>query len=144
MGRLRSRLNLASRTRARLVELSGRPSVSDVERDAAIQRFEFSFEAAWKAAQHYLAERKGIDAASPKAAIRSSLQVGLLSEADTRLALEMADDRNLTVHTYNEDLAKRIFADLDRHAGLLERWISAMERRAGWRLRSGALSQAPV
>ena len=131
MDRLRSRLNLASRTRARLVELSGRASVSDVERDAAIQRFEFSFEAAWKAAQHFLTEKEGIDAASPKAAIRSSLQVGLLSEADTRLALEMADDRNLTVHTYNEDLAKRIFADLDRYAGLLERWISAMERRAG-------------
>jgi len=129
--RLRSRLNLASRTRPRLAELSGRASVSEVERDAAIQRFEFSFEAAWKAAQHYLAEKEGIDAASPKAAIRSSLQVGLLSEADTRLALEMADDRNLTVHTYNEDLAKRIFADLDRYAGLLERWISAMEHRAG-------------
>lgn len=131
MDRLRSRLSLASRTRARLAELSGRASVSEVERDAAIQRFEFSFEAAWKAAQHYLAEKEGIDAASPKAAIRSSLQVGLLSEADTRLALEMADDRNLTVHTYNEELAKRIFADLDRYAGLLERWISAMERRAG-------------
>lgn len=131
MDRLRSRLNLASRTRARLAELSGRASVSEVERDAAIQRFEFSFEAAWKAAQLYLAEKEGIDAASPKAAIRSSLQVGLLSEADTRLALEMADDRNRTVHTYNEELAKRIFADLDRYAGLLERWISAMERRAG-------------
>lgn len=131
MDRLRSRLNLASRTRARLVELSERASVSDVERDAAIQRFEFSFEAAWKAAQHYLAEKEGIDAASPKAAIRSSLQVGLLSKTDTRLALEMADDRNLTVHTHNEELAKRNFADLDRYAGLLERWISAMERRAG-------------
>lgn len=131
MDRLRSRLNLASRTRALLVELSERASVSDVERDAAIQRFEFSFEAAWKAAQHYLAEKEGIDSASPKAAIRSSLQVGLLSEADTRLALEMADDRNPTVHTYNEELAKRIFADLDRYAGLLERWISAMERCEG-------------
>ena len=76
MDRLRSRLSLASRTRARLVELSGRASVSEVERDAAIQRFEFSFEAAWKAAQHFLAEKEGIDAASPKAAIRSSLRLG--------------------------------------------------------------------
>jgi len=120
---------MASRTRARLAELAGRTTVTDVERDAAIQRFEFSFEAAWKAAQLFLAEKEGIDAASPKSAIRHSLQVGLLSEDDARLALEMADDRNRTVHTYNEELAKRIFADLDRYAALLGRWIDAMERR---------------
>jgi len=58
-------------------------------------------------------------------------RLNLASRTRARLALEMADDRNLTVHTYNEDLAKRIFADLDRYAALLERWISAMERRAG-------------
>jgi len=52
-----------------------------------------------------------------------------LNEEETRKALVMADDRNLTVHTYHEDLAKRIFADLTGHATLLERWISAMERR---------------
>jgi hypothetical protein len=57
--------------------------------------------------------------------------VGLLSESDARLALAMADDRNLTVHTYDEELAKRIFADLDGHARLLARWIGAMERRPG-------------
>jgi nucleotidyltransferase substrate binding protein (TIGR01987 family) len=124
-------LNLARRTHARLVELSVRSRVSEVERDAAIQRFSFSFEAAWKAAQLYLKEREGLEAASPKAAIRASLQVGLLSEPDVRLALAMADDRNLTVHTYNEELAKRIFADLDGYAGLMERWIAAMERPAG-------------
>ena len=129
MDRLRSRLAMASRTRARLAELAGRTTVTDVERDAAIQRFEFSFEAAWKAAQLFLAAKEGIDAASPKSAIRHSLQVGLLSEDDARLALEMADDRNRTVHTYNEELAKRIFADLDRYAALLGRWIDAMERR---------------
>lgn len=40
----------------------------------------------------------------------------------------MADDRNLTVHTYNEELAKRIFGDLAGHSALLARWISAMEQ----------------
>jgi nucleotidyltransferase substrate binding protein (TIGR01987 family) len=111
--RLHERLKLARRTHAPLVELSARSTVSDVERDAAIQRFEFSFEAGWRAAQLFLMEREGLDAPSPKSAIRASLQVGLLSEPDARLALAMADDRNLTVHTYNEELAKRIFTDLD-------------------------------
>lgn len=131
MDRLPGRLSLARRTQARLAELSDRSSVSEIERDAAIQRFEFSFEAAWKAAQLFLQEREGLDAPSPKAAIRASLQVGLLSEPDARLALAMADDRNLTVHTYNEELAKRVFADLDGYAGLIGRWIAAMARSGG-------------
>ena len=42
----------------------------------------------------------------------------------------MADDRNLTVHTYNEELALRIFAELGRYAALLARWIEALALRA--------------
>ncbi len=130
MDRLRERLTLATRTHTRLAELAGRSPASEVERDAAIQRFEFCFEATWKAAQLCLQEREGLELASPKAAIRSSLQVGLLSEPDARLALAMADDRNLTVHTYNEELALRIFAELGRYAALLARWIEALALRA--------------
>ena len=130
MDRLASRLDLARRTRARLAELSARETVSEVERDAAIQRFEFSFEAAWHAARLFLLEREGIEVASPKAAIRSSLQVGLLTEDDARLALVMADDRNRTVHTYDEALAAQIFAQLDGYTRLLTRWIDALDRNA--------------
>lgn len=130
MDRLRLRLTLARRTRDRLAELAHRPSVSEIERDAAIQRFEYAFEAGWKAAQLTLEEREGILTASPKSAIRSSVQLGLLSEPDGRLALQMADDRNLTVHTYNEELARRIFAQLSEYASVLERWIGALERQS--------------
>lgn len=129
MDRLRARLSVARRTLERLAPLANRMEVTEIERDAAIQRFEFCFEAIWKAAQLFLSLREGLEAGSPKTAIRAALQSGLLNEEETRKALVMADDRNLTVHTYHEDLAKRIFADLAGHATLLERWISAMERR---------------
>lgn len=130
MDRLRQRLTLARRTHGRLAELAGRSSVSEIERDAAIQRFEYAFEAAWKAAQLALETWEGVLAASPKSAIRSSVQIGVLSESDGRLALQMADDRNLTVHTYNEELAARIFSELDAYAELLARWIDGLERLA--------------
>jgi hypothetical protein len=39
--------------------------------------------------------------------------------------------RNLTGLTYNDELARRIFTDLDGYAGLIERRIAAMERTAG-------------
>jgi len=99
---------------------------ADIVRDAAIQRFEYTFEATWKAAQAYLI-REGLDAASPRSAIRSSFQVGALSEADAQ-ALEMLGDRNRSVHTYNEGLARTIFSRLETYAELLARWLNALEK----------------
>jgi len=44
-----------------------------------------------------------------------------------RLALELVDDRNLTVHTYNEELAQRIFSHLNNYAGLMADWLGMMK-----------------
>ena len=99
-------------------------------RDAAIQRFEYSFEATWKAAQTYLLEVEGVAAASPRAAIRGSYEVGRLAGDDTRTALLLVDDRNLSVHTYNEALARTIFARLGEHAQVMATWLEALERAA--------------
>jgi len=41
----------------------------------------------------------------------------------------MVDDRNLTVHTYNEELARAIYARLRRHERLLSAWLGAVESR---------------
>jgi nucleotidyltransferase substrate binding protein (TIGR01987 family) len=106
--------------------LAARPDRSKVERDAAIQRFEYCFEAVWKTAQLYLREQEGVDAGSPKAVVRASLQVGLLDDEETRRALVMTDDRNLTVHTYNETLADEIASRLGQHAALLRHWLDRM------------------
>ncbi|WP_245606076.1 nucleotidyltransferase substrate binding protein [Thermus amyloliquefaciens] len=43
-----------------------------------------------------------------------------------RLALTMADDRNLTVHTYNEALAQAIFARLGGYAQLMGKVLGRM------------------
>jgi nucleotidyltransferase substrate binding protein (TIGR01987 family) len=124
---LKRRIGLARRALATLDSVLREPP-SDVVRDAAIQRFEYSFETTWKAAQRYLREREGLDAASPSAAVRHCHAIGLLDEGAARLALEMVGDRNLTVHTYNEPLAQRIFSALPRYARLLEAWVSSLDR----------------
>jgi nucleotidyltransferase substrate binding protein (TIGR01987 family) len=125
--RLKERLAIARQTLRTLSEILSEPKTSIV-RDAAIQRFEYTFEAVWKAAQLYLRSVESLDAGSPKAAIRASRQAGLLSDEQARSALEMADDRNLTVHTYNEALADRIYLAIHGYAPLLDAWVSAMER----------------
>ena len=130
MDRARERLSIAARALASLRELAVLPEPTAVERDAAIQRFEYSFEATWKAAQRFLYAFEGVDAGSPKACVRAARESSLLTDVDAAAALVMSDDRNLTAHTYNEELAKQIFSRLPRHLALMERWQSEMSRRA--------------
>ena len=47
------------------------------------------------------------------------------------MALDMARDRNLTVHTYNEELANQIYSRLAAYAGLMAQWLAAMAESAG-------------
>ncbi|WP_425058534.1 hypothetical protein SCACP_31910 [Sporomusa carbonis] len=128
MERLTEKINAAERAVARLREAAELPNPSELERDAIIQRFEFTFEAVWKAAQSYLRVVEGIDAASPKGVIRSCREVGLIDEADAVSALKMADDRNLTVHTYNEPLAAAIYERILEYHLLLARWFEAIKK----------------
>lgn len=128
MERLRERLETARRALRTLAELSSQHDVSDIVRDAAIQRFEHTFEAMWKATRLYLREEEGLEVGSPKGAIRTALQVGLLNDGQTRLALQMADDRNLTVHTYNEAVAEAIFSHIPGYTQLMEDWLREMRK----------------
>lgn len=126
MERLKERIALAGQALQRLHELALHTELTEVERDALIQRFEFSFEIVWKVAKDYLSVEEGIDAASPKKVIRSCREVGLLDEADARLALVMADDRNLTAHTYDEEFAQQMVVRIVEYDQLLRRWYEKM------------------
>ena len=128
MDRIRERLVSSKRALQTLQELVNLHTVSHVERDAAIQRFEYTFESIWKTAQLFLKEIEGLEIGSPKGVIRASFQTHLLTEDETRLALAMADDRNLTSHTYNKGLADKIYKELGTYADLLEKWLQKIEK----------------
>ncbi len=128
MERLRQKVDIAKTALNTLKELLDFQSPTNVERDAAIQRFEYTFEAVWKAGKSFLREIEGIEIGSPKGVVRGFLQVGLFTEDQTILALSMVDDRNLTSHTYNEGLAEQIYDQLGNYAELMARWLSNMEK----------------
>jgi nucleotidyltransferase substrate binding protein (TIGR01987 family) len=77
-------------------------------RDAMIQRFEYSTEAFWKYLKAYLSIEHNLSANSPREVIRTGLKVNLCDEAKSNELLQMLDDRNLTSHTYVEELAETI------------------------------------
>ncbi len=103
------------------------PAPTPLERDGAIQRFEFTFETFWKAAQTWLERGEGLSCASPRGCIRLLGEVGILDPAQTIAALAMIDDRNLTVHTYHQETAQAIFQRLPAHAALIRRALERME-----------------
>ena len=123
---LKERLTGAGRALATLEELSGLARPSLVERDAAIKRFEYSFDVVWKAARQYLLDVNGVDERTPKSVVRAARVAGLLSDERAEAALAMTDDRNLTVHTYNEALAREVYLRLSAHAAILGAWLGAM------------------
>lgn len=130
MARLEERLADAQAALATLEQLAGRNDLTVVERDAAILRLVYTFEAMWKAAALLLDQQEGISAGSPKAVIRGSRRARLLSDSDSQDALRIADDRNLTVHMYKQDLGKELAERLAAHTAVLRRWLDALKERA--------------
>jgi nucleotidyltransferase substrate binding protein (TIGR01987 family) len=125
MDRLSERLQVARRALETLRAALREPK-TPLNRDASIQRFEYTYEAVWKAAQLYLRVGEKLSLASPAAVTRACFQSALLSEEEGRMAMDMLRDRNLTVHTYNEELADQIYSRLPSYAVLMERWVEAM------------------
>jgi len=96
-------------------------------RDSAIQRFEYTTEALWKCLQIYLKEYEGIISASPKACMREAKKLGILNDEEAKLAIEMIDDRNLTSHTYHEEIAERLFKHLPKYAELMKKILKKID-----------------
>ncbi len=105
-----------------------RESETVIVRDATIQRFEYTFEAMWKALQWYLRDMEGKRCDSPKQCIRSAGQAGILNADETELTLEMADDRNMTSHTYIEAVAAGIFKRIPEYCNIMRKICAAICR----------------
>ena len=92
---------------ARLHEVVAVPE-TDIVRDALIQRFEFTFEAGWRAAYRWLRAR-GADVNEEAFAVlpRAFANRLLTDEGSWN---ELRKKRNLTSHTYNQALAVEVAA----------------------------------
>lgn len=76
-----------------------------------IQTYEFTFELAWKTLKDYL-EMEGFTVPSPRATFRQAFQSGYIQQGD--VWLKALNDRNLTAHTYDDEVAKEVIADIQQ------------------------------
>ena len=98
-----------------------------VVRDACIQRFEFTFETAWKSIQAD-ATAEGAECTSPRDCFRAAFRMNVLDLHETKW-LKMVEDRNRTSHTYDEETAEEIYRTLPGYAELSAALLEKLRAR---------------
>jgi len=99
---------------------------SDLEQEGLVQRFEFSFELAWKTMKDYL-EDSGlqINPVTPKTVIKEAFAAKLIE--DGHKWIDMMLDRNLLAHTYDQKRFRKALTSVkDTYLPELEklhRWL---------------------
>ncbi|HHW55140.1 MAG: nucleotidyltransferase substrate binding protein [bacterium] len=71
-----------------------------LEKEGLIQRFEYTFELAWKTVKDFL-EGQGVSANFPREVIKQAFHYGVIKDGE--VWMDMLEKRNLLAHTYNEE-----------------------------------------
>ena len=103
---------------------------SGILRDSAIQRFEYTYELAWKMMKRWLAANIGaayVDGVSRKELFRMAAEQQLI---DNPLKwFKYHEARNRTSHIYNESLAQDVFDVVEDFLDDVKKLFKALETR---------------
>lgn len=80
--------------------------VDDLLKEGLIQRFEYTHELAWKVMKDYAEYQGYTDVRGSRDAFRQALQMGIIDNAGWMSSIE---DRNLTSHNYDEEVAGEVY-----------------------------------
>ena len=96
-------------------------TLSLLEKEGIIQRFEYTLELAWKTLKDKMQfDGLLIDQISPKMVIKKAYHYQYIDEIDLWLA--MINDRNILSHTYNEKVVEQIIPVIkEQYIPLLDR-----------------------
>lgn len=102
------------------VELMAERDLTQLEKEGIIQRFEYTWELAWKLLKDFLdASGVVLDTVTPASVIKSAYAAKIIDKAD--LWMNALDARNKMSHTYDFKTFEQIIADIRRdYLGLLD------------------------
>lgn len=110
----------------RAVELARARELSEIERQGLIQAFEFTHELAWNVMKDYFAYQGNTDITGSRDAVREAFSMGLIDDGDGWM--EMIRSRNLSAHTYNEEVAREIAGRITvRYSALFQAFLARMQ-----------------
>ncbi len=104
------RLRHYSRALEQLTKFIDKGELNELEKQGLIQAFEYTFELAWNVLKDYFEAQGETAIHGSRDAFRLAFRRGLVEDGETWMA--MITSRTLTSHTYNEDVAEQIAADI--------------------------------
>lgn len=116
------RLDNFSRALTRLQEAlhNGPKSLNQLEKEGAVQRFEYTLELAWKTLKDYLvASGVVLTAGTPRNVIKDAFSAQLIDNG--KIWIDMIDHRNLLSHTYDPSIFEEAVA------AIVTRYLPAIE-----------------
>lgn len=105
--------------------------MSDLEKEGVIQRFEYTFELAWKTLKDYLVY-SGIvfDQITPRSVIKEAFAAKIIT--DGQAWINMLDQRNLMSHTYDKAIFDAVFPAISQY------YVAALEQVYTWLKQNGS------
>ena len=103
---------------------------SEILRDSAIQRFEYTYELAWKMMKRWLETNMGatyVDGISRKELFRMAAEQRLID--DPLKWFEYHEARNQSSHTYDESVAQDVFGVVEDFLGDVKKFLKTLEER---------------
>lgn len=100
-------------------------AMSDLEKEGAIQRFENTFELAWKTLKDYLVYSGVVfDQITPRSVIKQAFAAKIIQDGQTWI--DMLDQRNLMSHTYDDESFRIALDSISRS------YLTAMDQVFTW------------
>lgn len=100
------RLNYLSKAIAHLRKFIQKGELNELEESGMIQAYEVCYELAWNVLKDQFTHQENAQITGARDAIREAFKYDMIQ--DGSLWMQMVTDRNLTTHTYNEELARKI------------------------------------
>lgn len=122
--KLKSQISQLTKALARLKEALDFPKTA-MNKDASIQRFEFSFELCWKLMQGIAQEKGLVEILTPRDSIRTAAQLKLINNVE--LWFDFLKDRNLSSHLYDEGVSLNIYEDIKKFLPEAEEFLTKIK-----------------
>ena len=91
------------------IHIEREETVDELLKEGLIQRFEYTHELAWKVMKDYAEYQGYTDVRGSRDAIRKALEMNLI---DDKRWMDTIEDRNLTVHNYDNEIASEIYNNI--------------------------------
>jgi nucleotidyltransferase substrate binding protein (TIGR01987 family) len=103
----------------------GIDGMSDLEKEGVVQRFEYTFELAWKTVKDYLIySGVAFDQITPRSVIKQAFAARIIEDGQTWI--DMLDQRNLMSHTYDKETFDAVIRSIS------QRYFVALEQVFTW------------